>query len=252
MEEDDEGNFVEVDARKVEKAPQPDGFICPYVPSSDARIDVFIKEVAQIAKDDVVYDLGCGDGRLLIAVAKAFQCKCVGVDIDSSLIAQAQANAEAAGVDSLIHFQVEDCRETNLASATIVLMYLIPSALQLLKTSLREKWKTHSFQMHLFLHVFDSWRPDTWHKRGQIGTYASRSQEEARCTRCDGKVGKFGAKDGKEVEEERTMMMMKMMMMMMMMMMIAALVAQDALPLVLRYFPVIACSSWTFPEENDV
>ncbi len=65
-------------------------------------------DLAGVAKSDVVYDLGCGDGRLVVTAAKKYGARGVGVDIDPERIAESQANAKAAGVESLVSFRLQD------------------------------------------------------------------------------------------------------------------------------------------------
>lgn len=77
---------------------------------------------------DVVYDLGCGDGRIVIAAARRFGARGVGVDIDRSLIAKAQAAAREAGVDHLVIFKVQDAMTVDVSDATVVTLYLLAAS----------------------------------------------------------------------------------------------------------------------------
>jgi ribosomal protein L11 methylase PrmA len=72
-----------------------------------------------------VYDLGCGDGRIVIAAAQKFGARGVGVDIDPARVQEAQANARRAGVDHLVTFRVQDALETDVSEATVVTLYLV-------------------------------------------------------------------------------------------------------------------------------
>jgi ribosomal protein L11 methylase PrmA len=120
--------------------PQVQGSSVPYVPTSPAIVDAMLK-LASVSKADVVYDLGCGDGRIVIAAAKQFGARGVGVDIDPDRIAEARANAKAAGVESLVTFRVEDLFVTDVKDATVVALYLLPSVNRRLIPKLRTDLK---------------------------------------------------------------------------------------------------------------
>jgi SAM-dependent methyltransferase len=98
----------------------------PYVPTPQPVVDRML-EMAAVTKDDVVYDLGCGDGRMVIAAAKKFGTRGVGVDLDPARIREARANAKQAGVEGLVTFKVADLFETDIREATVVMLYLLPN-----------------------------------------------------------------------------------------------------------------------------
>jgi SAM-dependent methyltransferase len=106
-----------------------------YVATSEEIVDRMV-DVARVRPGDVVYDLGCGDGRMVIAAAKKFGTRGVGVDIDPDLIRVARAKAKAEGVDDLVTFKVQDLFESDLREATVVMMYLLPSVNLRLKPKL--------------------------------------------------------------------------------------------------------------------
>lgn len=81
--------------------------------------------LAQVGPNDVVYDLGCGDGRIVIAAARTFGARGVGVDIDPLRIEEAQQNARRADVEHLVTFKVQDALETDVSPATVVTLYLV-------------------------------------------------------------------------------------------------------------------------------
>jgi cyclopropane fatty-acyl-phospholipid synthase-like methyltransferase len=112
----------------------------PYVPTTPTIVDAMLK-LANVTKRDVVYDLGCGDGRIVIAAAKQYGAHGVGVDIDPDRIAEARANAKAAGVEALVTFRVEDLFQTDLKNATVVTLYLLPSVNKRLMPKLRSELK---------------------------------------------------------------------------------------------------------------
>jgi cyclopropane fatty-acyl-phospholipid synthase-like methyltransferase len=112
----------------------------PYVPTSPAIVDAMLT-LAGVSKRDVIYDLGCGDGRIVIAAAKQYGAHGVGVDIDPARIAEARANAKAAGVEALVTFRVEDLFATDIKDATVVALYLLPSVNKRLMPRLRSELK---------------------------------------------------------------------------------------------------------------
>jgi ribosomal protein L11 methylase PrmA len=114
---------------------------------------------AGVSARDVVYDLGCGDGRIVIAAAKTFGARGVGVDIDPARVAEAQRNAVAAGVEHLVTFRVEDVMSTDVSEATVVTLYLLASQNVALKPTLMRQLRpgarivSHNFAM-------GDWQPD--------------------------------------------------------------------------------------------
>ena len=86
-----------------------------------------ILAAARLSSNDVVYDLGCGDGRLVVEAAKQYGARGIGVDIDPIRVADARANAERAGVGALTTFVEADMFEISVTPATVVMLYLIPS-----------------------------------------------------------------------------------------------------------------------------
>ena len=110
-------------------------------------------ELAHVGKDDVVYDLGSGDGRLVITAAKKYGAKGVGVDIDPERISEAKANAEKAGVQSLVEFRQQDALTVDVSPATVVTLYLLSSSNMKLRPILTKQLKpgsrivSHQFSM---------------------------------------------------------------------------------------------------------
>jgi ubiquinone/menaquinone biosynthesis C-methylase UbiE len=99
-----------------------------YVPTPQTVVDAMLK-MANVTKNDVVYDLGCGDGRIVITAAKQFGARGVGIDIDPQRIKESNDNAVAAGVTDKVKFSNSDifAESTNLSEATVVTLYLLPS-----------------------------------------------------------------------------------------------------------------------------
>jgi SAM-dependent methyltransferase len=99
-----------------------------FVPSPPEVVDKML-EVAKITDKDVVYDLGCGDGRIVIAAAKKYKCKAIGIDIDPARIKEceaAKAKVEDKDVRELITFEKKDLFDVDLSKATVVTLYLLP------------------------------------------------------------------------------------------------------------------------------
>ncbi len=98
----------------------------PFVPTLPEIVDEMLR-LANVGKNDVVYDLGCGDGRLVIAAVKKFGAKRgVGVDIDPQRIKESNENAQAAGVRDRVKFIEQDLFKTDIKEATVVTLYLLP------------------------------------------------------------------------------------------------------------------------------
>src|SRR3954462_1189939 len=95
----------------------------PYVTTPLPVVDAMLK-LAGTRKSDVVYDLGCGDGRIVIAAAKQYGARGVGVDIDPERIQEARANAKREGVESLVRFTAQDVFDMDFREATVVALYL--------------------------------------------------------------------------------------------------------------------------------
>jgi SAM-dependent methyltransferase len=122
-----------------------------YVPTPEDVVDAMLK-VAKVGKNDVVYDLGCGDGRIVIAAAQKYGARGVGIDIDPERIKEATANAKKAGVDGRVKFMQADLFTTDISEATVVTLYLLPS----LNLKLRPKlWKDLKPGTRIVSHAFD-------------------------------------------------------------------------------------------------
>ncbi len=97
-----------------------------YVPTPQEVVDAMLK-VAQVTGNDVVYDLGSGDGRIPITAARVYGARAIGIDIDPQRIKEANANAETAGVTDKVKFLNQDLFTTDISEATVVTLYLLPS-----------------------------------------------------------------------------------------------------------------------------
>jgi ribosomal protein L11 methylase PrmA len=115
--------------------------------------------LAGVTSNDVVYDLGCGDGRIVIAAARKFGARGVGVDIDPVRVAEAQRNAAAAKVEHLVTFRVEDALTTDVSTATVVTLYLLAAQNVALRPTLMRQLQPGSRVVsHNF--AIGDWQPD--------------------------------------------------------------------------------------------
>jgi SAM-dependent methyltransferase len=112
--------------------------------ATDLTIVNAMLRLAGVTRDDVVYDLGCGDGRIVIAAAKEFGARGVGVDLDPQRIREAQANAARAGVADRVTFSVQDIFDTDIQPATVVTLFLSPQLNARLRPKLTSQLKPGS------------------------------------------------------------------------------------------------------------
>src|SRR5688572_19686709 len=132
--------------------------LAPFVASPMDVVDRMLT-LAKVGPGDVVYDLGCGDGRIVIAAAQKFGARGVGVDIDARLINEAEANARAAGVAGRVRFIIEDAMKVDVSDATVVTLYLLSASNVKLRPILTKQLRrgsrivSHSFAM-------GDWEPD--------------------------------------------------------------------------------------------
>jgi SAM-dependent methyltransferase len=141
-----------------------------YVATPHEVVDRMLFE-AKVRTGDVVYDLGCGDGRMVIAAAKKFGTRGVGIDLDPARIKEARANAKAQGVEQLVTFRVADLFETDLREATVVMLYLLPEVNRRLKPKLFAELRPGA---RVVSHDFDmgrDWPPDRSVNLGSDGIY---------------------------------------------------------------------------------
>jgi SAM-dependent methyltransferase len=126
--------------------------LAPYVPTPHDVVEKML-ELAGVTKNDVVYDLGCGDGRLVITAAKKYGARGVGIDIDPERIAESRANAKSAGVEHLVSFREQDALAADVSDATVVTLYLLSSSNLKLRPILTRQLKpgarivSHAFGM---------------------------------------------------------------------------------------------------------
>ena len=106
--------------------PQQHKLDVPYVPTTEEAVKAMLK-LADVKKTDIVYDLGCGDGRIVIAAAKEYGAHGVGIDINPERIQEAEANAKKAGVEKLVRFEENDLFDADIHNATVVTLFLLGS-----------------------------------------------------------------------------------------------------------------------------
>jgi len=118
--------------------------LAPYVPTPP-EVLVQMGELGQMNKDSIVYDIGCGDGRIVIYAAKTFGAQGVGIDIDPERIRESKANAKAAHIENLVKFKRADATKVDISEATIVTMYLLPESNEMLRPKLEKELKPGVF-----------------------------------------------------------------------------------------------------------
>jgi SAM-dependent methyltransferase len=96
-------------------------------------------ELAKVDSGDVVYDIGCGDGRIIITTAKKYGARGVGIDIDPKRIKQSKEGAESAGVGGLAEFSLGDATKMDISEASVVTLYLLPESNELLRPQLEKQ-----------------------------------------------------------------------------------------------------------------
>jgi precorrin-6B methylase 2 len=130
-----------------------------FVPTPNEVVAAMLK-VANVGRNDVLFDLGSGDGRIVIAAAKKYGTRGTGIDIDSVRVAEGRLNARKAGVANKAKFQRGDLFETDLREATVVTLYLLPTLNVKLRPKLFAELKPGS---RVVSHAFDmgSWKADS-------------------------------------------------------------------------------------------
>jgi SAM-dependent methyltransferase len=141
-------------ARTEEDSP----YIAPYVPTPQEVVDRML-QLAQVTDGDVVYDLGSGDGRIVITAARRYGVKAVGFEIDPSLVKTSRDNVKEAGLEHLVEIREEDIRTVDLSPASVLTLYLYPAAnLRLRSTIMRQLKPGSRVVSHQF--TMGTWKPD--------------------------------------------------------------------------------------------
>jgi len=130
----------------------------PFVPTPIEVVDKML-ELAEVKKGDVVYDLGSGDGRIVIRAAKRYGVRAVGIEMDGPLLEQSRNDARVAGVSHLVQFRAEDALKADLSQATVVTLYMLPWFNEKIKPNLKKYLKPGA---RIVAHDFgiEGWKPD--------------------------------------------------------------------------------------------
>ena len=149
---------VTSDAAAVAEPPE---LVVPYVPTAPEVVDKML-QMAKVGKQDLVYDLGCGDGRIVIAAAKKYGARGVGVDLDPKRIEEAESNLREAGpeVAKQVRFITGDLFQVDISKATVVTLYLLPEINLMVRPKL---WKELAVGTRIVSHDYhmgDDWPPE--------------------------------------------------------------------------------------------
>lgn len=137
----------------------------PYVPTPEETVDAML-QLAKVSASDIVYDLGCGDGRIVIAAAKKYGARGVGIDIDPQRIKEAVANAKAASVEHRVKFIEKNLFEADIKEATVVTLYLLTDINRKLKPKLVADLKPGTRVVSHQFGMGDDWQPEKTVKQG--------------------------------------------------------------------------------------
>lgn len=133
-----------------------------YVPTRKAVVDAMLK-LADVKESDIVYDLGCGDGRIVITAAKEYGAKSKGIDIDPERIQEAKENATKAKVNDKVEFVLANLFESDVSEASVVTLYLLNSLNMKLRPILLEQLKPGTRIVSHAFHMGD-WKPEKTEK----------------------------------------------------------------------------------------
>lgn len=143
-------------------APQEEPLLAPFVVTPQEIVEEMLR-MAEVRKDDVVYDLGSGDGRIVITAARRYGARGVGYEIDPDLVRRSRENARRDGVAHMVEFYAQDVMTVDLSLATVVTLYLFREANLLLRPRIQTQLRPGS---RVVSHAFDmgDWRPDAIHQ----------------------------------------------------------------------------------------
>lgn len=130
----------------------------PFVASQNQVVKAML-EIAEVKSSDLVYDLGCGDGRIVIMAARKYGARGLGVDVDPELIRRSKENAYKAGVSDNVEFRLQDFYQTHVSQASVVTLFLGSDANIRLRPKLIRELKPGSRVVSNFFHMGD-WHPD--------------------------------------------------------------------------------------------
>ena len=133
--------------------------VAPFVTTPDEVVTRML-ELAEIEKGDVLYDLGSGDGRIVVAAAKRYGIKAVGFEIDPVLVQESRQIIKQAGLDGLVEIREQDIRTIDFSPASVVTMYLYPAVNLRLRPVLMRELKPGSRVISHQFGMGSSWKPD--------------------------------------------------------------------------------------------
>ncbi len=141
----------------------------PYVPTSDDVVQAML-DLAEVTSKDVLYDLGCGDGRIVVAAALERNARGFGIDMDPERISEAMEHAGNTGVEFLVDFFEDDLLGADFSDATVVTLYLLDSVNAQLRPRLLDELRPGT---RIVSHAFDmgDWTPDTSRRHGSTQLY---------------------------------------------------------------------------------
>ncbi len=157
--------------------------LAPFVPTPQFVVDKML-EIAGVTSNDIVYDIGCGDGRIVITAAQKYGARGVGVDYDPERIRESKANAKTAGVENKVQFLQQDAMTVDYSPATVVTMYLLTTSNLKLRPILTKELKPGS---RIVSHAFGmgDWQPE---KTAEIKDDINGYTRTIYLWRADGKV----------------------------------------------------------------
>jgi SAM-dependent methyltransferase len=135
LEDDDNSSFTALDEplfdsnnilQIIEEFDTDNGLDVIYVPTPQDVVDKML-ELAKVQKDDLVYDLGCGDGRIVVTAARRYGCRAVGYDLDPNRVKESLENVEKNNVGHLVRIEQKDIFTLDLSEANVITLYLLPS-----------------------------------------------------------------------------------------------------------------------------
>ncbi len=135
----------------------PDNIPTPYLPSTTVAVDEMLR-LADVTPSDRVVDLGSGDGRMVIAAARDYGARGLGIELDPKLVAESRENARKAGVAERVEFRQGDVLTADYRDATVVTLYLLPNLVEKLKPRLLELRPGTRIVAHDY--GFSGWKPD--------------------------------------------------------------------------------------------
>ena len=140
----------------------------PFVPTPIEVVDRML-EFGAVNKGDILYDVGSGDGRIVIQAAKKYGAKGVGIEMDRQLVELARGKAQQEGVDHLVEFRQGDALKADVSSASVVTLYMLPSFNEMLRPVLERQLKPGT-RVVVHDYPIDGWKPVKWEEMPLMDT----------------------------------------------------------------------------------